>query len=268
MELIQMRTAKQIIEENKNNMKISFYWDMGDSLSDEQIMKVLKEEDGLCDVENDIWENNLDYIGEMEHEKLKEIMTEEEYENDELRDCVRGYIEIDMNIEQLIKNSQINLRVELLTNEDLIDFRDKKSYTLKCFKRVFKGAYSKEELDREILELMGTDYGLMTFYFRLRGRDILTMREQIQNGIIELRKGLPFGIFNFCSGSGSVLEMSLKKSVKIDLKDWRYKNDKEKAMGLLKEDGGVGYYTARVVSDNLNKYGIQETYGLGSWEEY
>ena len=88
------------------------------------------------------------------------------------------------------------------------------------------------------------------------------------DGYIELRKGLQFGFFNFFVGGGSILEIELKKGIKLDLKDWRYKNDKEKAMALLKNEGGSSYYNVAIKGDTKSTYGIEQTYGLGSWQEY
>lgn len=262
------RTAEQIIKENKNNLKFSMYWDYRDELSEQQIMEILNSEDGLNEVENGIYEQNEFYILETENETLKQILTEEEYEDEDLREEIRNNLILDFNMEQLIKNSQINIRVELNTNEDLINFAEHKhSYTLKQFKRVFKNKYSKADYDKELLNLMGTEYGKITFYFKLRGLDILKLREQIQKGFIELRKGLQFGFFNSCVGGGSILEMNLKGNVKLNLGDWRYKNQKEVAMAKLKGEYSK-YYDVSILGDNISHYGIEQTYGLGSWQEF
>lgn len=269
---ILMRTAEQIKEQNKNNLKIEMYWDYNDKLSEQQILKIIKEEDGLNDIENEIWENSIEYIGQREQERLKEIMTEEEYQEDSLREEVLDYLEFDLNINQLLRNSSIHLRIELLSNEDMIYYEnltDNTSYTFKEFKRVFRKGFNKEEMQKEINNLT-SDYGLITFYFKLSGNNILRFREEYLKGFITLKKGLQFGFFNSWVGGGSLLEVNLLRNITLNLKDWRIKNQKEAVIKGLKEGNTKSYYEVQITADNLSKYGINEVYGLCSsaWLEW
>lgn len=241
--------------------KIVMYWDYRDELSEEQIMKILLEEDGLNDVENDIYENNIDYVLNLQQEYLKDYPEEE-------REAIIDNLIIDINIEQLLRNSRINLRLSLQSNEDGIYMADtKNSDCLKAFKKRFKNCYDKKEFEKEIQNAT-CDYANMTFYFRISGKDILALREQIKQGYIQLKKGLSFGLFNSWIGSGSLLDMVLKKEVMLRIKDWRAKSEAEEVLNALKSQDKC-YYSVGIVADNSkNVYGIKETYGLGSFQEW
>lgn len=245
------KKSKRILEENK--MYLETCWDYRDELSEEQINKILFTEDGLCDVEQEIWENCLDYIDE----QINEILDKEGVVDDEQREELRLEMEgmWDINIKGLLRNSSVRLRATLLTNEDFIYMPDiKHSETLAFFKKVFKGYYKKEELDREINEMIGSDYAHFVFYFKVEGENIIRLAEQLRQGKITLTPDINFGLFNFWVGAGSILEMSLTKPITLDLKDWT--------------ETGNEYYPIRVELDK-NRYGIQETYNLcgDAWKE-
>ena len=263
----------KIADEIEKEGSLEMYWNYDDKLTDEQAIKIITEEEGLMDIENEVYEYNTDYLFEMITERINDYLEEKdlnltEEEKDDLRfECESRF---DYNINGLLNNSEINIRVTLQSNEDMICFVDdvyKESETIKEFKRVFRRKYKKEDLDNEINEMVN-DNGLFTFYFKVSGKDILELREQVLNGYIELRKGLPFGFFNSFIGGGSVLEMELLSNIKLNLKDWRFKNTKEEIIANLKDKTDYGYYPISIQADEISKYGIQETYGLSSWEEY
>ncbi len=262
----------KIAQELSDEGMLEIYWDYRDKLSDEQIIKILTKEDGLLEIENELYEDNIEYqyeiIMEAINRKIKEDgldLTDEEVEDLRL-ECESIF---DFDITWLIKNSDINIRVTLESNNDTIyfgvgkDVRDNE--TIKEFKKRFRGKYKKEDLDKEINNVF--NYGEFTFYFNVSGEDILTLKEQIEEGYIELRGGLFFGLFDSYNGSGSVLEMELTSPIKLNLKDWRMKNTKEAI--LQKLDGKDSkYWNVSIKADNLNKYGIEETYGMGGWQEW
>lgn len=264
-EQIQKIKISEIAENLEKSGDLEMYWDYRDSLSEEQVLKIIKEEEGLYEVENEIYENNLDYINEIISDRIKNLeLTEEEQE--ELREECQS--RFNFNIEGLIKNSSINIRIELLSNEDMIYYEDwKHSGTIKDFKKRFKGHFKVKDLEKEFNNLTN-DYALITFYFKTSGKDILVLREQVLKGFITLRKGLEFGLFNSWIGGGSVLEIPLIKEITLNLEDWRIKNDKEEIIKRLKEGNKESYYSLNIKADNLSKYGIQEVYGLCSWQEF
>lgn len=262
----------KIVDEIEETGILEIYFDYDDRLSDEQINRLIKEEDYLNDLENEIYINSLDYIADEIYNQLKDY----EYENkvfltDEQKDEIRYLCEerIKMDINQLIKNSSVNIRLELLTNEDMIYYENwEHNDTIKEFRRRFKGCFKLDDLKKEFNELPN-DYALITFYFKVEGLDILEFRKQVLSGYLNLRKGVNFGLFNGWVGGGSVLEMQLIRDVVINLNDWRIKNIKEEVIDKLKGNE-KSYYSVGVYVDNVKKYSIQETYGLSGegWVEW
>jgi len=70
-----MRSSEEIIKQE--DLNIQFFWDYNDELSEEQVLKIITEEEGLNDVESQIYDNNIDYISELENNKLKDILTDD-----------------------------------------------------------------------------------------------------------------------------------------------------------------------------------------------
>lgn len=263
----------QIVGDLEKSYNLNMYWDYNDSLTEEQIIKIIKEEEGLNEVENELYEFNYGYIDETIDNSINEYLKDKnltltEEEREELKDECKERFNFD--IEQLIRQSNIHIRIELLSNEDMIYYADwKHSDTIKDFKKRFKGHFKVKDLETEFNNLPN-DYALITFFFNVRGLDILKLREQVLKGYITLKKGLEFGLFNSWIGGGSVLEIPLLKDITINLNDWRIKNDKEEVIKLLKEGQKESYYKASIKADNISKYGIQQTYGLTSegWREW
>jgi hypothetical protein len=93
------------------------HWHYSDELSDEQIQKILKSEDGILHVENDLWERNIDHISDLERDAaehcsnlFEDEITEELGEDrsvweDEIYDWIRRHIYVDFNINQLLRNT-------------------------------------------------------------------------------------------------------------------------------------------------------------------
>lgn len=263
----------QIAEEIEGTNNLTMFWDYQDCLTEEQALKIITEQEGLNEVENEIYDFNLEYIyGQVnnainEYENDNNIILEDE-DRQELARELQG--RFNFNMEGLIKNSGINVRLELLSNEDMINLDDyKTSETLKEFKRVFKGKVKVKDLKEEINEMIGSNYALITFFFKVRGLKILEMREQVIKGHLTLKKGLRFGLFNSYSGCGAMLDIPLLKNITLNLNDWRNKNNQEAVIKGLKGEG-KSYYELGIKADNLSKYGIQETYGLvgEAWKEW
>ena len=258
----------KIADEIESESSLEMYWDYRDSLSEEQILKIITKEDGLNEVENDIWESYIDYISENVRDVIKQYckennieLSDEEFE--ELRDECEGRFKFDFN--GLIKNSHANIRVQLNTNEDTIDMQQGiENETIRMFRKRFKGKFSLKDLKREVANCPG--YSNFNFYFKVSGKDILEVRKQLQEGYLTLRKGLFFGLFDSFNGGGSILEMELLGEVKLYLKDWRIKDDKDAVVKRLDGENSK-YYDVVIVGDS-RKYGIQQVYGLSSWQEW
>lgn len=96
---------QKYIEQNQPEI----YWDQRDELSAEQIETIVTDPDGLQSVEDEIWENNIDYISEMEDSLIKEVISEFDLEGDQdddkFREFCQGIICVDGNIEGLLRNT-------------------------------------------------------------------------------------------------------------------------------------------------------------------
>lgn len=116
------------LEELQEKSPLEIYWDYNEELSKDQIKRILEGE--IYEVENDIYEMNLDYIYEMEMERLKEVFDScndddsIEFEDceDELRDEFLDFLGVDLNIKGLINSTgPINVRIEMVSNYDCIN---------------------------------------------------------------------------------------------------------------------------------------------------
>lgn len=263
----------KIADEIEKTGSLEMYWNYRDSLTEEQIIKIITEEDYLFEVESELRNYNSEYIGETINTIIQNYETENNISlSDEEKENLRFELEgrFNFNINDLIRNSGCNIRVTLQSNEDMIYFgadkEIKDSETIKEFKRVFRRKYKKEDFENEINNVF--DYGLFTFYFKVGGLDILKLREQVLKGFITLRKGLSFGLFDSFNGSGSILEMELLHSITLNLKDWRIKNIKEAIIKGLGNGNEKSYYDVNIKADNISHYSIQETYGLAGWQNF
>lgn len=254
---------KRILEENKYNLET--YWDYNDKLDGEQILKILKEKEGLFEVEGDIYMDNLDYIGEEINKIIEEGLSEKEETDEELKEFLRENLgdEWSLNIKGLIKNSSVRLRLEFNTNCDfmVVDeaLRGEGEY-IKDVKRVFKGVFTAEEIRTELKEVVGSEYAKLILFFEVSGENILKLREEIQKGEISIRKGINGGFFNSFVGCGGMLEMKTREKMNLNVENWTREDKKE----------GEKYYNVAILGDNLDNYGVNKTYGLTGecWEEF
>jgi len=280
-ELKQKINITEIAEEIKKEGSLEMYWDYNDKLSDEQVIKIITDEDGLYEVQDEIYDNNIDYIYEIVADRITSYCEENDLElTEEEQEDLKQLCEenFDFNINGLLRNSETRMRLTLNNNYDIVSFNEyrkgdffkniKKDFVVKEFMRVFKGKYNKADFEEELNNVF--DYGNFTFYFKVSGEEILKLREQILKGFIELREGLSFGLFDNFNGSGSLMEMELTKSIKLNLKDWRFMNDREEILnGIENKYTDVGYWKVSINGDSEG-YGLDEVYGLSgeSWKEW
>ncbi|NCB09009.1 MAG: hypothetical protein EOM73_12700, partial [Bacteroidia bacterium] len=115
MENLSEKLKAEIIAYIKKNQP-TVYWDYREKMSDENIEKILCK-DGLNDVENELWEYNIDYICELETEAAKEYADEfedriceetgeaREVWEDDFEEWAKEHIGVDMDMKQLIRNT-------------------------------------------------------------------------------------------------------------------------------------------------------------------
>ena len=234
------------------------YWDYRDSLSEKQIYKIITEEDGLNEVENEIYLNNIEYLNDEINNFLNDNLSEEELLDDGLREYLNEEIEAryNTNIDGLISNSGARMRIMIQTNEEYLfipNYKNTEYY--KFLKERFNGYFNVKDLKDEIESFIGSDYGKLVFFFNVSGNSILKLREEYLSGKITINKDINAGFINDDTGCGGTLDLKLKKPITLNLKDWTEK--------------GESYYSVDLSLDSY-KYGVQETYNLTNecWRDY
>jgi len=207
----------EIIAEIKKNQP-EIYWDYRDEMSKENIDKIFSSEDGLNDVENEIWDLNIDYVCDLEHERCKDLISEsedkineelnsedsEEWE-EEFNDFAREYICVDMDLKGLLRNN----RDEVFFYDTCEEFGDQ------CFnsamdkyndiRRIKKTLGIKtNQFDAKLRELLNNaSYGgNLVVYF---AADVLTLRDYVfseTKKFITFKGNVSIAITDTCNGSG------------------------------------------------------------------
>jgi len=238
--------------------EIGFYWDYNDELSEEQILKIF-DEDGLADVENDIYDNSMEYMDEEIYKIMDNELNEKEQTDEELKESLREKLQenYNLNIKDLLKNSSVRLRCELETNEEFMVMDDyKKTEYYKLIKKVFKDVFKVKDLNEEINSFCGSGYSKLVFFFKVSGENILKLRDELQSNKITFNK-VGCGFFNNWMGCGGMLDLEMLKPITLNINNWTNNKDNDK------------YYNISVKLDK-QKYGINEVYGLvgDCWREY
>jgi hypothetical protein len=92
------------------------YWDYREELGKEQIEKIISSKEGLLEVENELWDCNLEHICGLERDAVTEVLEyfaqqieaelgEQTEWEDDFKDWARDLISVDLDIKQLIKNT-------------------------------------------------------------------------------------------------------------------------------------------------------------------
>lgn len=115
----------RIIKYLRSNIAANFYWDYNDRLSDKEVDEVLAGK--IADVETEIYNNNMDTIGEMEDDQIKKAVDEcgldpDDFDIGYLRDEFAQYTSINFRFEDLLKNTGlVPVMVVLYSNYDVIN---------------------------------------------------------------------------------------------------------------------------------------------------
>ncbi len=141
---------KRIIEEIDDP---EFYWDQNSELSDSQIELILSKEEGYYDVSDEMWENNMEYVIDLEFEAIKAaceslwnefpiaIKNEfndfddfwDEHKND-LKDLFSEHVSVDINLTRLINVSscypvvRTNIEIDLYIKFEESSYEDCKEF--------------------------------------------------------------------------------------------------------------------------------------------
>jgi len=244
---------KKCIEYLKSNPK-TIYWDRNDKLSLEQIDKLMKSQDDYYELENDIWEHNIDYICELEDNLLKEIGNNfpelEDIEISDLRDEFCDYLSVDLNIEQLVRNTpDVRVRVVIHSNYEGVNYADrgigdfKDSDYIREVRKLLKGKIDDKSFQQELDNIMSC-VNQFIFYFKTDIQSLIGINEKFKKSIT-IPKEAWAGFYDSWNGSGSVLEVKLLEDVT-----------------LKKRYGKTEYDSIDIVLDENNKYSVEEVYGL------
>lgn len=125
------------VNQEISQKKVEMFWDYNDELSEEQINVIIKG--NSWDVEEDIRNHNVEYIGDLEDEARKKVISQYKDEfiellnfndyNDEthILEELEGlgfdieFPAVDLNLNDLIKRTKVRVRVTLHSNYDCIN---------------------------------------------------------------------------------------------------------------------------------------------------
>ena len=234
--------------------EITLYWDYQDQLSLAQVDNIMESEEKFNEIENEIWENSLDYICDLENELLSNMKEEfselKEIELSELREEFMDYISIDMNVKQLLRNTPaVNIRVVIHSNYEGVNYADRgngdfqESEYIQDIKKLIKGKYDQKSFQDE-LDNICSCVNQFIFYGKCDVEDLIGIKEKFKKSIT-ISKNSWSGFFDAWSGSGSVLEVKLQDNIT-----------------LKKHHGKTEYDSVDIILDQNNNYSVMDVYGM------
>ena len=238
------KQIKKYCEDNP----IKIYWDYRDKLGVGEV-KMIMEEDGLLELEQDLFELNMDYLVELEEDAVNDMIEDleipEELE-EEARELFAEYKMLDLNTKQLLENTNVVVRIEINSNYEGISYMEnpEESEYLKEILPLISHAIDKEELEREIINNSG-NVSVFTAVFSTSADNLVGLDKLIKEGKnIIIPHNAIFGLFDSFTGSGSIMEMNLKENLKLPIQ-W----------------GQTEYDKITIEIDDDDKYGFQSVFG-------
>lgn len=233
---------------------LEMYFDYRDQLSLEQVEKIMTSEEEYQDLENEIWENNIDYIGELEDQLINNMKGEfselEQFETPEIREEFLEYLCVNVDIKQLLKNTpSVRIRVVIHSNYEGVGWQDrgegdfKESDYIREVKKLLKGKYEEKSFQQE-LDNICSSVNQLIFYMKCDVEDLIGIKEKFQKKIT-IPKNSWMGFYDCWNGSGSTLEVKPLEDITLK-KQW----------------GKSEYNTIDIVLDENNKYSVENVYGL------
>jgi hypothetical protein len=246
---------------------INLEFDYGDRLDRKQIKKILETEDGLRDFENDLYEMNIDCIAENEDYYYKKLfnefedeLTEQNVEQDELRDIFMDYVSVSLDIDRLV-NIDVVALIPVYSNYDCtnsFDTMETSDYMAQVYRRVKKGV-KREDF---IYEHRNGAYGgsLFCFAFKTSLKNLVDLKAKVKTGKkVLIPKGTQFGFFSSFQGSGSLFEKTTYRDIALNIKETgKNYHPKYDCIGLIGDDE-QSYSMRQVYGDNdfINEQNIQ-----------
>jgi len=231
--------------------KAEVFWDCRDGLSSEQVSKILETEGGLFEIQDELWEYNIEYIFEIENQIVENVITEfdiEGWEPEDIREHFLDYIHVDLGFDNLLNNtSNITALVKVYSSYDCCNSFDNpkepETYLIDVYSRVKTGV---KRTDYEH-EFFNGAYGgsLFCFAFNASLQDIVKLKKSMQNGaeFVNIPKGTQYGFFSDFQGAGSVFEKVTYRNMKVKIA------------------GDTEYDTLGIVADCEQSYSMQDVYG-------
>lgn len=199
---------KEIIKYiEENPVEVAFGY--RDSLDKEQIRTIIEKEEGLQDIEDDLWELNIDYINEMEDQLLQNIKEEFTLKEDlfDIREFFLEHIDVTIGIRHLLNNTpDIDCVAIVYSNYDCATsfqvIEDKESYLGAVWDRVKAGCLLPDYLNEHANSYTAS---LLCFAFKMSVLDFAELKRSFKESIT-IPKGTQYGFFSSFNGSGSFFE--------------------------------------------------------------
>lgn len=121
----------KLLQAHVDKYSPEIYWDRNERLSPSYVEAII---DGrINEVEDELWETNLDYVCELEQAAIKDAIEEyselvlgDEYTDDELQEAIDAaqdlvYVSVNLNLRRLIERETVPFRLTLYSNFDCIN---------------------------------------------------------------------------------------------------------------------------------------------------
>jgi hypothetical protein len=220
------KKKRKEIQKYLENNPIKINWEYKDCLSKEQIQKIISSEGGLYDLEDELFEMNLDFLFELEDYLCKNAIEEFELniEPDEFREEFMDYIHSDINIKGLLNNTpDITIFAKVHSNYDCAistqQIEDTEEYLGSVYKRVKKAVTKKEYLNEFYNSYTAS---IFCFVFKMPIEEYLELKNSF-NKSITLPENTQYGFFSSFNGSGSTFGARTIKPItlpKIDATEY------------------------------------------------
>jgi len=241
------KLKKEIIEYIEKNQP-EVYWDYRDSISKDDIEKILNSKDGFWEWQDSLYEMNLEYIFQLETDFADHVMSEFDLNMDtsDFMELFQEYICVNLNTDRLINNTpDLTVLIPVYSNYDCANSFtpfEPEEYTWEVWKRVKKGVLKKDFLS----EFHNGAYGgsLFCFVFKTDLRNLIDLKQGFKESIT-IPKGTQFGFFSSFQGSGSIFEHRTTKN-----------------MTLPKVEPNMTEYDCLgIIADLQQSYSIMDVYG-------
>ena len=220
------KKKRKEIQKYLENNPIKINWDYDNKLSKKQILTILDSDEGLLNIENELYDMNIDYIFDLEYELCKNAIEEFELniEPDELREEFMDYIHSDINSRGLLNNTpDLTILAKVHSNYDCAistqQIEDTEEYLGSVYRRVKKAVTKKEYLTEFYNSYTAS---IFCFVFKMPIEEYLELKNSF-NKSITLPENTQYGFVSSFNGSGSTFEARTIKPItlpKIDATEY------------------------------------------------